>query len=248
MQVIPVAGALAPSDRRHDYYPGLNWTLELAKDRGNPDAKHDLLRVRLHGGYYVRQHQRADLYFVCDHQAEEPTQPTAAWTWGGTHAFTWKTKYACGRTMNAPEPEPEPQPPMPRPADGDTPSADPPAGDDEQEFIDPDMMGRRTRQSMMTIFASTAFLVAVVVYIVYFPPRRFRQFVTSYMKAHPTLMRARVGEHVLVRWADEDFVLEGGEEDTMVNADELFDAMDEQIPLKPSPRRTSLNPMNYGTQ
>lgn len=71
--------------------------------------------------------------------------------------------------------------------------------------------------------------------------------ITKYVKTHPWLLRSRVGERVLVRWAYEDFSVDGAEEDTMVN-DREFEgmiALDEQIPLKPSPRRTVT--VSYGS-
>lgn len=58
------------------------------------------------------------------------------------------------------------------------------------------------------------------------------------MKDRPSLTRFRVGEHVLLRWAQEDMRYEDGEEELMVNGerDPIF-VDEEQIPLKPSPRK-----------
>ena len=59
------------------------------------------------------------------------------------------------------------------------------------------------------------------------------------MRSRPSFTRFRVGEHVLLRWAQEDMGYENGEEDHMVNGeqDPDFYADEEQIPLKPSPRK-----------
>ncbi|GBE84263.1 hypothetical protein BKA93DRAFT_534641 [Sparassis latifolia] len=248
LQVIPVAGELSlkhrDGSRYHDYFPGLNITA---------DFRRDVLHVRLHGGYYVYQHQKADLQFICDQDVEEPTNPITSWAWNGTHTFSWRTKHACGETVVTPTTSSEqtptsdsgvPEPTSPPEENGPPDDSEPP--DNEQNLIDPDVLAGRSRRSMMTIFICSASVVAILVYALYFPPRRLQHLVTSYVKTHPSLLRARVGERVLVRWADEDFVLDGGEEDVMVNADEQFDALDEQIPLKPSPRRSSVL-TNYGS-
>ncbi|PSS08914.1 hypothetical protein PHLCEN_2v3404 [Hermanssonia centrifuga] len=68
----------------------------------------------------------------------------------------------------------------------------------------------------------------------------------SYVKKHPSLLKFRVGEGVLIRWASEDLELENGEEDLMVNgANASYGDDEEQIPLKPSPRKGHLT--GYGT-
>ncbi|TFY79320.1 hypothetical protein EWM64_g4692 [Hericium alpestre] len=69
---------------------------------GKSDGKtHPTLLVRLTGGQYVNKPQRALLVFRCNHKSEEPTQPTYSWSWNGTHAFDWTTKYACGHARGA---------------------------------------------------------------------------------------------------------------------------------------------------
>ena len=86
-------------------------------------------------------------------------------------------------------------------------------------------------------------------YCVYSPPQRLREKVQSFVKRYPRLQRWRVGENVLVRWAYEDMPLEDGEEDVMVNGgvatDPIYAGEEEQIPLKPSPRKASVT--SYGT-
>ena len=80
--------------------------------------------------------------------------------------------------------------------------------------------------------------------MIYYPPRRLRRFLSSWLKSRPSLLRFRVGEGVLVRWVQEDLELDG-EEDFMINGggrdgDSLFavdDEEEEAIPLKPSPRK-----------
>ena len=79
-------------------------------------------------------------------------------------------------------------------------------------------------------------------------PAFIRRYLRSVAKAHPTLLRSRVGENVLVRWA-EDVGMEG-DEDVMVNGGLGMGyafgraAEEEQIPLKPSPK---LSVGSYGS-
>ncbi|KAK0203938.1 autophagy-related protein 27-domain-containing protein [Desarmillaria ectypa] len=82
------------------------------------------LQVTLHGGPYTSRNvkQKATFQFVCDHNAEEPTEPEFAWSLNGTHAFTWKSKYACSNVVSgspASPSEPDPDPPADPPHDPD---------------------------------------------------------------------------------------------------------------------------------
>lgn len=90
-------------------------------------------------------------------------------------------------------------------------------------------------------------IVAIVGYVLYRPPRPLRQRVIAFLKSRPSLLRFRVGENVLVRWAEEDIELLDGEEDVMVNGDgeSIFFADEESIPLKPSPRKGRI--LSYGS-
>ncbi|PCH37043.1 hypothetical protein WOLCODRAFT_140694 [Wolfiporia cocos MD-104 SS10] len=256
LQVVPVAGELSlPKPKEGDdfvaeeYQPGINMTAKLVP--ATQKTKHDILHVHLHGGYYVHKQQKADFQFVCDHKAEEPTNPTTLWNWNGTHTFEWRTKHACGERLSK-DPPPPPPPPSDEPEeDPDEPPKD--SEDDEvpgkkHKLLDPDQIAERSRQSMMRVLASSAAFMLVIMYLVYFPPRRLRRYITSYVKTHPRLLRSRVGERVLVRWSHEDFpVFDASEEDTMVNTNAEYEGIgtDEQIPLKPSPRRSVL--ANYGS-
>lgn len=88
-------------------------------------------------------------------------------------------------------------------------------------------------------------LVLISIYFIYYPPRRLRRFLSSWIKARPSLLRFRVGERVLVRWVQEDLELDDGDEDFMVNGggrdrESIFavdENEDEAIPLSPSPRK-----------
>ena len=130
----------------------------------------DILHIHMHGGYYVDQQHKADFRFICDNDAEDvsphfpypihlltivssqPSQPTIAWYWNGTHTFDWRTKHACSQSMSAPDKDaPPPSPPKH--------SDDPPGdteGDGDQTMLDPDFLYGRTRRSLMTILASSA--------------------------------------------------------------------------------------------
>ncbi|KZT02824.1 uncharacterized protein LAESUDRAFT_729791 [Laetiporus sulphureus 93-53] len=248
LQVISVAGELSISDDESgsgasEYVPGLNITAKLVP--ADTETKHDILHLHLHGGYYTRLQQKADFQFICDHNAEEPTSPTIGWDWRGTHTFEWRTKHACGQAMSAPPPN-EPVSPTQPPPDDDAPPKDVEDDDTpgEKKLLDPGFFGGRSRRSVVTMFASAS-LICAIVFLVYFPPRRLRRFLTSYVKAHPRVMRSHVGERVLVRWAREDFAIGPGEEDVMINAEAA--ALAEQIPLKPAPRRPVVSNYQYGS-
>ncbi|KAI0075596.1 hypothetical protein K474DRAFT_1599538 [Panus rudis PR-1116 ss-1] len=242
LQTVPIAGSMSLEENNDivvsgTYKPGLNIRAALTDSRQNP--KHKVLKVRLHGGYYVDRPQAADLLFYCDHNTES-SGPSPFYNWNGTHAFIWKTKHAC--SLKTPPPENDSPPSN---EDGGEETQPPPnQADDEKELIEiPNNAG--FRRTAWPIFLPSAALVLVAVYLIYWPPRRLRQAVSSYLKSHPRLLRFRVGENVLVRWAQEDLELEDGEEDVMVNGERepLFVLEEEDgIPLKPSPRkgRTSL--------
>ena len=68
----------------------------------------------------------------------------------------------------------------------------------------------------------------------------------QHLKNHPSLLRFRVGENVLVRWAHEDVLLDDMDDETVVNGDDVnYVYEEEQIPLKPSPRKSGI--VTYGS-
>lgn len=90
----------------------------------------------------------------------------------------------------------------------------------------------------------------MLAYVIYSPPRPLRRRVQQFLKAHPALLRFRVGEGVLVRWAQhEDVLLDDMDDDaTVVHGDDVhFMDEEEQIPLKPSPHRTRSGHTTYGS-
>ena len=198
------------------------------------------LHIRLHGGYYVYGPQKADLQFICDRNADEPSTPTYSWTWNGTHVFQWRTRHACP-SMRA-----KPGPPQDSPPPGDSDEETTPPTDDEdgdsEELVGGHPMSGRAVRSMMILLLSSFTAIMTLAYLAWHPPTRVRQYVARFVKAHPRLGRWRVGESVLVRWAyedlemGEDFGYGEGEEDTMVNFAPEEEAS-EGIPLKPSPRK-----------
>ncbi|KAK7691468.1 hypothetical protein QCA50_004867 [Cerrena zonata] len=243
LQLVPVAGRLNLPDSPEDYIPGLNVNASLQDSREK--SHHKVLRIRLHGGYYVDQAQMADFYFFCDHKAVEPTKPSLYFNWVGSHSFRWHTKHACPLHSETAPPGLPPSPP-----DVDR----PPPADDGTELINvPDRSDRRSKSTWLILLSSTT-LVFISVYFIYYPPRRLRRFLSSWLKARPSLLRFRVGERVLLRWVEEDLELDDGEEDFMVNGggrdSESIFAVDEDdeeaIPLKPSPRKTRGH-SNYGS-
>ncbi|KAI8986763.1 autophagy-related protein 27-domain-containing protein [Trametes punicea] len=253
LQIVPVAGAMnLPNVTR--YHPGLNITAQLAPPSGE-EAKHDVLHIRLHGGWYVYGPQKADIRFFCDHSVDEPSSPRHAWTWNGTHTFNWRTKQACGKQLSpkisstvraTPTAAPD-APSDSEPVEDDAPPIDDETPEDDLTKAHP-ISGRASR-SKLALLLSSFTAVLVLAYLAWFPPARVRQYVTRFLKAHPRLARFRVGEHVLVRWAYEDLELDNSygyadsEEDVMVNF--APEADPEGIPLKPSPRLGGYT--GYGT-
>ncbi|TBU45634.1 autophagy-related protein 27-domain-containing protein [Dichomitus squalens] len=245
LQVIPVAGAMnLPNITR--YRPGVNVTAELTSARQDP--KTSVLHVRLHGGFYVYGAQKADFQFICDRSVDEPSTPTYAWAWNGTHTFQWRSRHACGSQQATAPPKEAPPPPDDTDDSGD----DAPPQDDESDGQDlregNPIMGRMTRTTMALLLSSFTAVITLA-YLAWRPPTRVRQYVTKFMKAHPRLARFRVGEQVLIRWAYEDLEMDEGyspsEEDTMVNWSADEEGSGEGIPLKPSPRKGGM--LNYGT-
>ncbi|KAI0777632.1 hypothetical protein BD413DRAFT_467353 [Trametes elegans] len=249
LQTVPVAGAMnLPNITR--YHPGVNITAQLAPPR--QDAHHDVLHIRLHGGFYVYGPQKADLQFICDHDVDEPTKPSVGWNWNGTHTFFWRTKHACGKQLSpgrATMTATHIPAPTEAPADEDIPPADGELPGDH--LADGHPLDRSLSHARLALVLSSFTAMLVLAYLAWFPPARVRQAVSRFVKAHPRLARFRVGERVLMRWAYEDLEMEHGdgygyaegEEDVMVNF--APEADPEGIPLKPSPRQRAY--AGYGT-
>jgi hypothetical protein len=85
-------------------------------------------------------------------------------------------------------------------------------------------------------------------YLLYVPPHRLRRWVKARLvRSRQSQLPFRVGESLLIRWAEEDLGIQG-EEDFMVNArEDYYNDLDEQIPLKPSPTKFSTGEMDYGS-
>ena len=111
-------------------------------------------------------------------------------------------------------------------------------------------LSRSVRLSAASSFSCHSAAVGVLAWLIYSPPRVLRRRVQQYLKAHPALLRFRVGEGVLVRWAQhEDVLLDDMDDDaTVVHGDDVHYAdEEEQIPLKPSPHRTRSGHITYGS-
>ncbi|KDQ53930.1 hypothetical protein JAAARDRAFT_38901 [Jaapia argillacea MUCL 33604] len=257
LQVIPVAGSLK-LDKDLGYWSGLNATAEL----GKTEDRHPALNLRLHGGYYVDKPHKALFNFICDHKVEEPSSPKYSWSWNGTHTFTWATQHACGKalaedppaTSTAPPPPPEPAPePEPEPAKPEPESPPQETQPEDDQFANPPPSSPNSRRfSSFTILFLSSAAVLSLFYLVYRPPILLRRAVLKLMKRY-RIHNFRVGEHTLVEWAQADMYLDPdgedlrGEEDFMVNArEDDYDALDEQIPLTPSPRKGRFI-SNYGS-
>lgn len=78
-------------------------------------------------------------------------------------------------------------------------------------------------------------------YLVRYPSPQVKRWVGVTAKKLPF----RVGEGILVQWAEEA-MFTNDEEDVMVNYEEEYNS-EEYIPLKPGPTRLSLRFMDYGS-
>ena len=78
-------------------------------------------------------------------------------------------------------------------------------------------------------------------YLIRYPPSNVKRWGGVTARKIPF----RVGERILVQWAEEAMFI-NDEEDVMVNYEEGCDS-NEQIPLKPSPIRLSARFMDYGS-
>lgn len=238
IQLVPVAGNLR-NDTNHS---AKSSTVNLTAQHGRGRNGADILEVYLHGGSYVGKRQKARIQFLCDHDVREPSGPSFAWSWNGTHAFTWSTRYACGKSVAVPSPAPD---------DGDD-ESDPPPQDDDDESDPPvndenDLLGFLPVQKQFTFIILTASGVLMTAYLMYLPPYRLRRWVRAHLvKSQKPQLPFRVAEGLLVRWAEEDLGIQG-EEDFMVNGREDYYNLDEEIPLKPSPGQLSSRDMNYGS-
>ncbi|KAI0343849.1 hypothetical protein BDW22DRAFT_1419677 [Trametopsis cervina] len=228
LNTIPVAGALGAEDvkkfvRYGRYNPGLNAQAEMVRRWNATEAS---LRVKLHGGYYVYEKQSAVIDFVCEEDHSNSIF-RYLWTNSGDHYFVWKSPHACVQSR-----------------EGNSPT-DTDNSEDEQNLVSPPI-GMRTNRAIWALVAITTTITAIAAYLIYFPPRLFRKLVSRYLKNHPSLLRFRVGENVLVRWAHDEIDLDG-EEPLFIDGDDINHYVDDEegIPLKPSPRKVGFT--TYGT-
>ncbi|GJE92492.1 hypothetical protein PsYK624_086460 [Phanerochaete sordida] len=236
LNTIPVAGAMSPENnpiiKEGEYKPGVSITARMAPSWASGSKSGDVLSIRYYGGYYVDTPQFAAFHFVCEREHEN-SKLAHAHTHDGIHFFTWKTPHACG-SQHATPPQGSP----------------PPQDEQEEQDLAPPAWSGRSGATTWTLLLSTAAAVGVLAWLVYSPPRVLRRRVQQFLKAHPALLRFRVGESVLVRWAqNEDVLLDDMDDDaTVVHGDDVHYAdEEEQIPLKPSPHRTRTGHITYGS-
>lgn len=174
---------------------------------------------------------QARIFFHCDQDRDVKglTSPIFTGEAGGIHSFVWTTRHACSTSPTSPTFAIN-QEETPAPGDEKEES------DDGNELLDPLPVSNR-RYSTATIFFLTVSGLVILGYLFYSPPAIVQRYVTAYMK--PVQFRATEGR--ILHWAQEDMELLEGEEDVMING-----AMDEQIPLKPSPPQRRLF-ANYGS-
>ncbi|KAJ7244390.1 hypothetical protein B0H12DRAFT_1129276 [Mycena haematopus] len=204
----------------------------------------------------------AEVRLICDSQIDIG-QPISSGVDNGLHRFIWRTRYACETrlpptgdrfSLNAFDTESDIPPP---PGDSSDPS-EPDEG--EGQLLDGDRQ-RQLRRSTAIIFAVIFIIIISLSIISYKHPDRLNFFFSTHIK--PIFHRLSLdnlprlslphslkpaGESRLMRWAQEDLELD---EDIMVNGSDAYyepeDANDENIPLRPSPRKGGRFTKNYGT-
>ncbi|KAJ7148776.1 hypothetical protein C8R43DRAFT_1008722 [Mycena crocata] len=205
-----------------------------------------------------------ELQLVCDPQVDLG-EPVLSRVKDALHSFTWRTKYGCesgsfafDSILHTLDSESETLPPD----DTGDPSQTNGESDESKQLLE-DNRRRKTRRSTAIIFLVISIIVVSLSIISYKHPHRLNTLLTERIK--PTFARLSLdnihfphisiphslkpaGEGRLVRWAHEDLELD---EDFMVNGsdayDELEDAGDENIPLRPSPRKGGRVVKNYGS-
>lgn len=254
LSVVPVVGDIEENKNQEEQFGvfaqfGQSWSQR-------PDDDLPPLWIRMQGGSYVNEPQRALINLRCNDTVEE-SDPRFSMTFRGTHFFTWTTSHACshlhksnsgGRT---------------RPQHPDKPDAPPADIDTPEELLPPDMSlfpSRSTTSIVLSILA--AFLL--LTYLVLHPPPLLRRLLSPALT--PVVRRLRrsryatfntIGESKLLRWAQEDLAIPGDDDytDDMVNGSggAWFSAgtgaagrgLDsEEIPLTPSPKKMSF--ADYG--
>ncbi|KAK0444552.1 uncharacterized protein EV420DRAFT_1002653 [Desarmillaria tabescens] len=184
--------------------PNLNPTVKFGA-KAKLDDYHAPLQVTLHGGSYTSRNvkQKATFQFVCDHDAEEPTEPEFTWSFNGTHAFTWKSKHACSTIVSG-------SPTSPSEPDLDPP-ADPPK---DPDLIDEDPVHETRLLPLFLVFiAISSFIIIRVIY----PMSRRR---VRHTKFRPSSSR-------LLEWAQQA----GFSDDVYSDAESNELNSDEEIPL-----------------
>ncbi|KAF8880648.1 hypothetical protein BD779DRAFT_1071265 [Infundibulicybe gibba] len=246
----PIAGKIRPASALVDQ--GVNAIVSIS-DEAVPAS----LNLFMVGGLSATdgKPQYARIEFRCDPEHEELAFSGIEENIG-VHAFIWRTKYGCGATVKSnpihilEDETPEGDEPPPSDTEGDSKESE--ESDGEGELLDPND-GRTSRRSIAAIILITGTVIIAIGIIISSPKRR--HFIISHIPAIPRGIPKSfsVGEHTLLRWAEEDMSLElgRGDEDTMVNAESWEDEWvgdSEYIPLKPSPRRGLGRVRDYGTR
>jgi len=193
------------------------------------------LMVGLKGGMWRNKPQAAHFRFKCDRNARESSLPTFIGITAGTHSFEWSTPHACAKeplSFNVLEEDSDATP------GGDDTQPD---GDGSQELVD-SLPARHTVRKFMIGFAVASSVILGLGYLIRYPPPGVKRWVGVAARNLPF----RVGEGVLVQWAEEAMFINNDEEDVMVNYEEEYDS-NEHIPLKPSPTRLSARYLDYGS-
>ncbi|KAF7377974.1 hypothetical protein MSAN_00221300 [Mycena sanguinolenta] len=202
----------------------------------------------------------ADVQLICDSQIQLG-EPVFLGLDNDLHHFIWRTKHACKTgllptddqsNLNALDMESDSPP-----SDDNSDPSEPEEGEDQ--LLDSDRQ-RQLRRSTAIIFAVIFIIIISLSIISYRHSDRLNSFFSTNIK--PIFHRLSLdhlprfslphslkpaGESRLVRWAQEDLELD---EDIMVNGSDAYyepeDTNDENIPLRPSPRKGGRF-KNYGT-
>jgi len=165
------------------------------------------------------------IYFLCDSNVKT-SEPFFVRESDGIYLFTWTTDHACGQHLGLAQYAIAPE------SNASDNSDDEDKDHEDQGLLDPLPISNRPQRSIATIVLLAGSAIIILAYIVHSPPAYLRRFIQTGLTPS-----RRIREGRLIHWAEEEIAMLEGEEDLMVNANDLEWGGMEEIPLKPSPKR-----------
>ncbi|KAF5350756.1 hypothetical protein D9758_010342 [Tetrapyrgos nigripes] len=229
-------------------------------EKSHADDEHSPLLVTLHGGLYTNLRQKATFIFRCKPDSVEPSKPTIAWSFNGTHAFNWETQHACHEFVK----------PSPSTGDDETPDEPPdlpPADpDNDNESESGSGSGQPATATGHVSFLALLWCVVLVVLFLctlsYLGVFSFRRTTRYLVRPLRTSSLGGPSASRLLRWAQQAGYTQENEYDDEYDYDNdddgpgrsgsQFDSAfmnGEEIPLTPSPRKGTFGSeiTTYGT-